>query len=217
MYCSNCGEPITEKTKFCPYCGMPVGEETEVSAFSGAAPQWESKSYTVRCVPPDFETVKDVTAKFEAFGWELYSSQKITDKDVDVEVSRHEVRTTTTTDSSTHLVFRRNKKMPHYKEIVELEEMYDDADLKCINHTPYNGGCSLYLGIIGIIVGLCFVEFPSMYGYMFLCWLIAAPFIAFSVKKFKEDKILQEKAKANRAKYEPIKKDCLEKVRNYIH
>ena len=101
MYCRNCGNLMEEQTKFCPQCGTGTGSRMEVE--KDTAPVWESVCRTVRCEAPHFELVSDVLRKYEAFGWELVSSQEVCQNDIDTYASGGRISVETRNDRHTNL------------------------------------------------------------------------------------------------------------------
>lgn len=61
---------------------------------------------------------------YQDFGWSLKSSQRVFNRDSHLESEGDSVYSVTKTVDYTKLVFERDKSMPHYKEIKELEDRF---------------------------------------------------------------------------------------------
>lgn len=61
---------------------------------------------------------------YQDFGWNLKSSQRVFNRDSHLEGSGDSVYSVTNTVDFTKLVFERDKSMPHYEEIKELEDRF---------------------------------------------------------------------------------------------
>lgn len=108
----------------------------------------ESKSLSVS---PDKE--HEAIETYQKFGWELKSSQEIFNKDSHEELRGDSVYSITETTNYVKLVFQRDKDMPYYNEVCEIEDKYFDL----LNHKPFNyyGNGLLIMGVLlAIIFGL---------------------------------------------------------------
>lgn len=108
----------------------------------------ESKSLSVS---PDKE--HEAIETYQKFGWELKSAQEIFNKDSHEELRGDSVYSVTETTNYVKLVFQRDKDMPYYNEVCEIEDKYFDL----LNHKPFNysGNGLLILGVLlAIIFGL---------------------------------------------------------------
>ena len=61
---------------------------------------------------------------YQSFGWELKSSQRVFNRDSRLKSEGDSLYTETTTTDFTKLVFEREKKIPNYGELVDLEEEF---------------------------------------------------------------------------------------------
>ncbi len=61
---------------------------------------------------------------YQDFGWSLKSSQRVFNRDSHLEGGGDSVYSVTNTVDFTKLVFERDKSMPHYEEIKELEDRF---------------------------------------------------------------------------------------------
>lgn len=107
----------------------------------------ESTSLSV--LPNDEQEAIDT---YQKFGWELKSSQEIFNKDSHNERRGDSVYNVTETTNYVKLVFQRDKDMPYYKQICELENKY----LEVMNNKPsYSySKAPLVIGIIIAVVGV---------------------------------------------------------------
>ena len=64
---------------------------------------------------------------YQKFGWELKSSQEIFNKDSHNEVRGDSLYSVTETTNYVKLVFQRDKDMPYYNEICEIEKKFFEA------------------------------------------------------------------------------------------
>lgn len=105
----------------------------------------ESKSLSVS---PEME--HEAIETYQKFGWELKSSQEIFNKDSHQELRGDSVYSVTETTNYVKLVFQRDKDMPYYNEVCEIEDKYFDL----LNHKPiyYFGHGLLILGFLLAIV-----------------------------------------------------------------
>ena len=61
---------------------------------------------------------------YQSFGWELKSSQRVFNRDSRLTSEGDKLYSETTTTDFTKLVFEREKKIPNYDEITELEKEF---------------------------------------------------------------------------------------------
>ncbi len=101
----------------------------------------ESKSIT--CIPAQENSTIE---KYQRFGWMLESSQEIYNKDSHVEGNYSVTETT----NYVKLVFKRDKDMPYYNEIVSLENKYDTVSLP-------NPGTHVFVKVITLIGAILFL------------------------------------------------------------
>ena len=132
MYCNQCGAEVKEGIRFCSKCGVKLNEVSQPAVnqqmySQHTAAKWESTSITV-----DLIEEQETMNTYETFGWELVSSQSM--------------------GATVKLVFRRNKNMPNYSRIVELEEEYDFSNPPDPPSEPGNG--LLIIGILSLFTGL---------------------------------------------------------------
>lgn len=79
-------------------------------------------------IAPKYE--QSVVSTQQAFGWHLVSSQEVKTKDSHLEKGKHwfdndTIYSVTETDTHVNLLFERDTNMPHYAEIVALENEYN--------------------------------------------------------------------------------------------
>jgi len=129
MYCNQCGAEIKEGIRFCNKCGVKlegatpsVGSSVQMQQPYGqqTVQKWESTSVKVTPIEED-ETIRT----YEMFGWELVSSQTVDNTNSHLENRMGTLYSVTESKNYVKLVFKRDKNMPNYKRIVELEEEYD--------------------------------------------------------------------------------------------
>lgn len=101
----------------------------------------ESKSIT--CKPAQENSTIE---KYQRFGWTLESSQEIYNKDSHVEGNFSVTETT----NYVKLVFKRDKDMPYYNQIVALENKYDTVSLP-------NPGTHVFIKVITLIGAILFL------------------------------------------------------------
>lgn len=101
----------------------------------------ESKSLSVS---PSME--HEAIETYQKFGWELKSSQEIFNKDSHQEQHGDSIYSVTETTNYVKLVFQRDKDMPYYNEVCEIEDKY----FNLLNHKPiyYFGHGLLILGLL---------------------------------------------------------------------
>ena len=104
----------------------------------------ESTSLSV--LPNDEQEAIDT---YQKFGWELKSSQEIFNKDSHNERRGDSVYNVTETTNYVKLVFQRDKDMPYYKQICELENKYYST----IKSEPRNAS-SYAVTVFGIIIAV---------------------------------------------------------------
>ncbi len=85
------------------------------------------------------------------FGWKLKSSQEINNTDSHLERRGDELYSVTTKENYVKLVFERDKNMPNYRRIVELERKYENL----LNSRPQPP----LMKMLGALV-LCIVFLP---------------------------------------------------------
>lgn len=122
MYCNQCGAKTEDNVRFCPKCGARLagdGQSVSTETFQRQTPKWESATAQVAPVDED-----EVVKIYETFCWELVSSQTVDTKDSHLENRFGTIYSVTESKNYVKLVFRRDKNMPNYKRIAELEEEY---------------------------------------------------------------------------------------------
>lgn len=82
---------------------------------------------TVTCIPSDENRIIDV---YQAFGWMLDSSQEVYNKDSHIEGRRDGNYSVTETTNYVKLVFARDKDMPYYEKITQLEARFWSQESK---------------------------------------------------------------------------------------
>lgn len=126
---------------------------------------------------------------YQDFGWSLKSSQRVFNRDSHLESEGDSVYSVTKTVDYTKLVFERDKSMPHYKEIKELEDRFFyllenlpdrnsvmpnetmeawatrvRPDIKT-NRVGYLGCIPFFVGaFVATVVGLYFDSIPLFFG-----------------------------------------------------
>lgn len=115
----------------------------------------EKKSVT--CKPYE---ENDTIHKFEKFGWTLESSQEVYNKDSHIEGRFDGNYSVTETTNYVKLLFSRDKDMPYYDKITELETKFDSI----VTEEPSKAGktasscfAALYgwpLAILGLILSI---------------------------------------------------------------
>lgn len=96
----------------------------------------------IKTLNVDNDQEEKVIKVFQSFGWELKSSQRVYNQDsyADGAITYEDVtfiHNTTETVDFTKLVFEREKKMPHYDELVELEREFWRTAAKTPTQKPY--------------------------------------------------------------------------------
>lgn len=76
---------------------------------------------TITCIPSDENRIIDV---YQTFGWMLDSSQEVYNKDSHIEGRRDGNYSVTETTNYVKLVFARDKDMPYYEKIAQLETQF---------------------------------------------------------------------------------------------
>lgn len=133
---------------------------------------------------------------YQKFGWELVSSQEIFNKDSHNEARGDSLYSVTETTNYVKLLFRRDKDMPYYNEVCDLENQYYDK----INNEPHYSFSKalLYIGIVIAVIGL-FVVITGSIGEKFIGLPILAAGIAlivFKTKKHNKEQAAYDEAKA---------------------
>lgn len=197
MYCQNCGNEVNDNTRFCQNCGQPINQNTkQVPKAITADAVWESYSTQVN---PNYEN--DVIEIYEAFGWELLSSQTIDKQDTHLENSFGVINSVTEYEKYVKLTFRRNKNMPFYSQICELEKKYKNAD--CLSEPQTASTWMLIVGILLLPFGFLMPGF-AVVGIVLLI-------LHFRQKKKKDsiyNEYLREKETADEIKY-----NCIEEAK----
>lgn len=116
MFCKNCGTALPEDARFCSKCGEDFNHATSDMAVEA---RWETVS---KEVAPSRE--ESVIKEYEAFGWEVHTTQKIDTKDSHLENYFGDIYSVTETEKYVKLTFRRNTNMKNYEKIAELEKKY---------------------------------------------------------------------------------------------
>lgn len=101
---------------------------------------------TVTCIPSDENRIIDV---YQAFGWMLDSSQEVYNKDSHIEGRRDGNYSVTETTNYVKLVFARDKDMPYYEKITQLEARFWSEE----NKRPAKLFKSKFLFIFCILAG----------------------------------------------------------------
>ncbi len=100
------------------------------------------------------------------FGWELKSSQEINVKESHLESDSSDIYSVTTSEHYVKLVFSRDRAMPNYSKIIQLEnEYYDILKQKPKNPEPFS-----------------FIS-----AFILFC-LFVVPCVLYSVYKYNENK-----------------------------
>ena len=115
----------------------------------------ETKSLTVS--PSEEQNTIEL---YQSFGWELKSSQEIFNKDSHLESRSDGTYNVTTTTNYVKLVFSREKTIPHYDELVKLE---NDYSLTVLPIKP-SGKVLFILGGILIVGGVASLPIGLAYG-----------------------------------------------------
>lgn len=169
----------------------------------------ESKSIT--CKPSEENFTID---KFQRFGWTLESSQEIYNKDSHIEGNYSVTETT----NYVKLVFKRDKDMPYYNEIVALENQYDSVRVpNPKTHNPLliatliGAIFFLLLGIPWMIGGFAESVGMAIGGILFVILGIGCIVVRVKFKK-------QDKEAIGNARYEEDKarNQILNEVAKYV-
>lgn len=196
MFCSHCGKEIDANTRFCTACGTPI-DSGKPSSSKSSDVAWESKAIQVH---PALEN--DTIETYEAFGWELMSSQTIDKQDTHLENSFGVINSVTEYEKYVKLTFRRNKKMPSYAEICKLEDEYYSAVCTSEPNEP-----SVIPLVAGAFLSLC-AFIPGFIGLLLIGVILIG---VYTIKKRKYNKLysdyLEEYEKA-----EEIQSNCIAKA-----
>jgi len=139
---------MEDSAKFCPSCGtavagVPAAASTAKPAVKSAAKseeaRWETRSISVA-----MGTEQLFIQRYEAFGWEVYSTQDVKFASSHLEENAGYISQVTERQEYTKLTIRRNKNLPHYKEIKEIEDRYEAAEAAIV--FPKKPGCGLGIG-----------------------------------------------------------------------
>ena len=104
-----------------------------------------------KVLPNEEQDTIDLMLKF---GWQLYSSQEISDTDSHWEKKKDKLYNVTTRENYVKLVFNRDKEMKNYQRIVELEKDY----YFLINNKPIEPKMNYIL----LILGYCLYVYPGI-------------------------------------------------------
>mgnify|MGYP004568849089 CR=1 FL=1 len=120
----------------------------------------------------------------QKFGWELKSSQEIFNKDSHNEVRGDYVYNVSETTNYVKLVFQRDKDMPYYNEICEIETKYYNT----LNSKPLNSysGVLMVIGIIITLLGVFFLLSRSLWPIPIIALGIFIIIMRIKVKKGKK-------------------------------
>lgn len=135
----------------------------------------ETKSLSVR--PSDEQSTIDLYANF---GWNLQSSQEVKTKDSHLEKKGDAIYNVTESEHYIKLVFQREKSMPNYDEIANLERQYYDV------YVPYckKSFLSKVLYFLGVIFCLFGVLGLISGGFEFVIIIFSIVIIALGIGAF---------------------------------
>ena len=118
--CPNCGSSISSGSAFCNKCGYSMIQSRQAPMYNTPhIAKMESKSIEVS--PSSEQETIDTYSKF---GWALVSSQEIYNKDSHLESRAGGTYSVTETTNYVKLLFNRDKNMPYYNYIADLENRY---------------------------------------------------------------------------------------------
>mgnify|MGYP004461237845 CR=1 FL=1 len=168
----------------------------------------ESTSLSVS--PKEEQSVIELHQKF---GWELKSSQEIFNKDSHNERRGDSVYNVTETTNYVKLVFQRDKDMPYYKQICELENKYYST----IKSEPRNASsyAVTVLGIIIAVIGLLCALFGEV-GVKIVGIAGIALAVLLIIKNVKKNNKLDAEYRENHDKWNNECTMLLAETENYI-
>ena len=143
----------------------------------------ESKSIEVS--PKEEQSTIDTFGKF---GWSLVSSQEIFNKDSHLERRGDTIQNVTETTNYVKLVFNRDKDMPYYDKVTELENSY----YATLSRKPFYAKKSIWWLVVLTIVIPVFVvaplvdNLPEILGYILFFAAIALGIFLIIVRKKKD-------------------------------
>ena len=125
----------------------------------------ETKSISVH--PADEQ---ETIEQYQAFGWELQSSQEIFEKDSHLERSGNNINQVTTTTNYVKLVFSRETTMPNYHQLTKLENQYHSV------HFPYRKTAKVWFILSAIVAFFGFITLGT--------WFIGVPLLIGAITLF---------------------------------
>ena len=102
--------------------------------------------------------------QYEAFGWEVQSSQEIFNRDSHLERSGNQISSVTTTTNYIKLVFSRETTMRNYDKLTKLEARFNSVKF------PYRESAKLWFILAGIAGFLGLITLVT--------WFIGVPVLA---------------------------------------
>jgi len=211
MFCSKCGKSVGDGNRFCDGCGAPLTQGSSPAPANNSRAVWESKAIQVH--PANENSTIEL---YETFGWELKSSQTIDKTDTDFKDGwNDDIIITKTRERYVKLTFRRDKNMPAYRELCELEAQYYAADREEgleLKEAPR------WMLVVGVILALWGLWALITYGPDFvvsaiMMFVIAAPLIFIYIKKKKEYDSVYDEYLKNRENATATKYNCIEQAK----
>ena len=179
-------------------------------------PRWESTSLSVA---PEKE--QEAIETYQSFGWELRSSQEIFNKDSHQEARGDSIYSVTETTNYVKLVFQRDKDMPYYNEVCEIENKYFDL----LNRKPiyYCGNAPIVIGALFLLPGAFFLYVGAQYSgtssgaaLLIMGLIIAALGLLIIVKRLRTKSRKKAEYNEQTKKWNNERSMLLAEVENYV-
>lgn len=174
--------------------------------------RYETRSITVA---PQQE--QDTIEKYELFGWTCASSQTIDSKDSHLENRDGDIYNVTEHVNYVKLVFKRDRDMEYYRQIVDCEARYEEM----MKRKPYGrsprfflilGAIPLVFAVIMLYEGIAW-GMGGQIGSSLLFFAIGIPLILFGMKR---RRAANEEYDAAYAKWNASMDAIIDEVRQYV-
>lgn len=193
MFCSKCGKQIADDSRFCPECGNGIGTNSVLTERPQyAAPDYETKVEEEGGID---RTVEKLISLNQIFSWKVLSTQKVVRNGASTVHTDHYGGSSSSTIINTDysysvITFQRDRNLPWYAEMKNLEEEYyslkakPSPDEQCPlleDSLLYHGNVIHYLGCFAGV----FIEI------MYWCYFIITVPITIAVNLSRRKKALK--------------------------
>lgn len=221
MKCIKCGAEIPDGYQFCPFCGTKIFIPKENEPI---------KDFEFKLVKCGLNEMTDCVDLYRSFGFLYKEHQTIYNKQQSFNgavtysyqnFSFTQVDMSTNVDEFLVITFYRDRAMPHYKELFELEKIY--SELKMIPEKHSYGGAIAHF-VIGIVIALivtCLapILIPNnpMAALMFIAFAPAIILFIIGAFHYKKVRMLNEEEKEKSEKAKAKGKEIVEKAKRLVN